>query len=335
VPGDHIYHTAARSLLCFFPVCILSIYTCLYLLSPLLAKHKQYTWFVLGFLGMAIVFLCINYFGAQLFLRLAYYYGKPETASFNLAFINTTHALIIGGISLGIQFSKNWYLRQKENILLARQKVVTELQLEKARIYPRFLHQSLDSLRKDLSKGSANASSLLLKISDLLSYILYDNNEKWVALEKELIMMQHLIDIEQSGRIKHLDLRISISGFTTGKYIVPMTLFQLLEHVFGALDEHRSSLSRLELDIQIRIQELCVTLAIVQQKNNGSGPDWSKVFYRTGQRLDAIYPGGCQLKLKKEGSTCTLLLQVALQYSGDVSSSISLSETTTALYETS
>jgi hypothetical protein len=334
VPGDHIYHTAARSLFCFFPACILSIYACLYILSPLLARHR-YAGFAMGFLGMALVFLVINLFAARLFFDLAHYFVKPRTAIFHLAFINTTHALIIGGISLGIQFTKKWYLRQKENAILARQKVITELQLRKARIYPRFLHQSLDSLRKDINDGSSTASALLLKISDLLSYILYDNNEKWVPLEKELLMMQHLLDIEEAGRIKHLDLRVAISGIAAGKYIVPMTLLQLLEHVFTALDEHKNKIPRLDINIQIRIQDMNVNLAIVGQKDMMAGPDWSKLFYRTGQRLDAIYPGGCQLRLKKERSKVTLLLQVALQHDQAVAHTLSSAPSQNLLYEIS
>jgi sensor histidine kinase YesM len=335
VPGRHIYHTALISLLCFFPVCILSVYTCLYILLPVLVRRKNYLQFLARFLGMAILFLCINYFAAGLFLEMAIHFPGKEKALMGLSFINTTHALIIGGLALGIKFAKNWYLRQKENSLLARRKIVTELQLEKARIYPRFLYQSLDNLRKDISTGSPDASTLLLKISDLLSYILYDNNEKWVPLEREVVMMQNLVDIEKSSRAKNFDIKVHISGDTLHKYIVPMTLFQLLENCFKALHDKKITSPQLELDIKIKMHELYVSLAIQGIRDPAHISHWHFVFQTTSQRLDALYPEGCQLKIKEEKNTFTVLLRVALKHKVQLDDSYFVNSTSRGVYENS
>ena len=252
VPGVDIYETAFFSLCCFFPVCILSVYICLYFLLPFFLQQKRYERFLFAFILMAIVFLAINNSMAGIFLIMAPSFPESSKVQMGLSFINTSHALIIGGLALGIKFAKNLYLQHKENSVLARQKIITELQLEKARIYPRFLYQSLDNLRAGINSGAPGASALLLKISDLLSYILYDNNEKWVLLEKELGMMQNLIDVEKSSRAKHLDIQVQISGNPDDKYIVPMTLFPLLENCFKALEDKKSNKPAISLDIKIK-----------------------------------------------------------------------------------
>jgi uncharacterized membrane protein (DUF485 family) len=333
VPGIDIYHTAFVSLCCFFPLCILSVYLCLYYFLPFFLKKKRYGRFVLAFTLMAGAVLAINYFMTGVFLRFATGFPQYNKARMGLSFINTSHALIIGGLALGIKFAKNLYLRQTENSVLARQKIITELHLEKARIYPRFLYQSLDNLRAGINSGSPDASSLLLKISDLLSYILYDNNEQWVLLEKELVMMQNLIDIEKSSRAKHLNIRAHISGNPADKYIVPMTLFPLLENCFNALDEKKINFSKINLDIKIRPGELYVNLGIADTLGHTNISGWRNIFQYTGQRLDALYPGGCRLKIKEEKQSLTVLLHVTLKNEAVNKSGNFVRETTESIYE--
>ncbi len=313
VPGTNIYQTAFFSLCCFFPVCILSVYVCLYFLLPFFLQQKRYEGFLLAFIGMATVFLVINYSMSRIFLTVTGFSDGLKD-QMGLSFINTSHALIIGGLALGIKFAKNLYLRHKENSILARQKIITELQLEKARIYPRFLYQSLDNLRAGINSGDPDASALLLKISDLLSYILYDNNEKWVLLEKELSMMQNLIDVEKSSRAKHLNIEVYISGNPDDKYIVPMTLFPLLENCFKTLEDQKIDKPQISLDIKIKTTDLYVNLIIKESKpGNNNISDWQQVFRNTNQRLDALYPEGCRLKIKKEKQSFIVLLQVVLK----------------------
>lgn len=285
---------------------------------------------------MAAVFVVINYSMSGIFLMVTDF-SEGSKAQMGLSFINTSHALIIGGLALGIKFAKNLYLQHKENSVLARQKIITELQLEKARIYPRFLYQSLDNLRAGINSGDPDASALLLKISDLLSYILYDNNEKWVLLEKELSMMQNLIDVEKLSRAKYLNIQVQISGNPDDKYIVPMTLFPLLENCFKALEDKKNNKPPISLDIKIKSSDLYVSLVMNESKTgniNISG--WRLIFRNTRQRLDALYPEGCRLKMKEEKQSFIVLLHVALKNNSEHRSTYSVAkEIKHGIYESS
>ena len=101
VPGTNIYQTAFFSLCCFFPVCILSVYVCLYFLLPFFLQRKKYKAFLLAFILMATVFLVINYSMSGIFLMRTGF-SEGFKAQMGLSFINTSHALIIGGLALGI-----------------------------------------------------------------------------------------------------------------------------------------------------------------------------------------------------------------------------------------
>ncbi len=335
VPGNSIYSTAFFSFCCFFPTCIFSTYACIYLFYPYFLQHKKYLLFFLGFIALSLFCLFINYHAAGLFLDLADDFGKPGNSfskRMNLSFINTSHALIIGGLGLGIKLAKNIYLRQKENSLLSRQKIITDLRLEKARIYPRLLNQSLENLRTGINTGSINASTQLLKVSELLSYILYDNEEKWVLLEKELDMIKHLIDIQQDGRQGQPQLHINLSGDPSGKLIVPMTLFPLMENFFKILDDKTTDIDSVSLDLYIKNKDLDLRLAISKTPDQLPVKQWIKVFSNTCQRLEALHPGGCRVKIVNEDKIFIVLLSVMIKSSEDGPGE--LNHSTRVTYET-
>ena len=78
-------------------------------------------------------------------------------------------------VALTIKLLKRWWLKQNENMRLEKEKIDVELQLLKAQIHPDFLFSSLDKIHDYALYNSAKASSLLLKLSDILSYMLCMN----------------------------------------------------------------------------------------------------------------------------------------------------------------
>ncbi len=315
VPGKSIYETAFYSFCCFFPACILSVYVCLYLLLPFFLHKKKYLLFFAGFLLLAATCYFINYHATGLFFRLATGFGKPGgsvAGQMNLGLVNTSHAVIIGGLALGIKFAKHIYLQQKENSMLARKKINTDLRLEKTRIYPRLLYQSLDHMRSGIVAGSNDASLQLLKVSELLSYILYDNDEKLVPLDKEITMVQHMIDIGRTGRSADIETKVTVSGDPSHKYIIPMTLFPLLENCFKLMGSRHQAPSGLQLDVSIRTNDLRVQLTLFDTVVAGTTAR-QQFLEATRMRLDPLYPCAYHLQTDQDGHDTVVVLFVEIK----------------------
>ena len=146
--------------------------------------------------------------------------------------VNKYHAIVDGmfvpfmlfGIAAGIKFSKKWYMQQRENEKLAKQKLATELQLLKTSIHPRFLFHSLHTVQHHIDNSSEQSPALILELSDLLSYILYEKDESWVELAKELEIIQHYINLEEKGLEDNLLFKTEFPENTEGKFIVPFLL---------------------------------------------------------------------------------------------------------------
>ncbi len=101
-------------------------------------------------------------------------------------------------------------------------KTTAEVLLLKSQIHPRFLFHSLNSIYDDMRNGSERSPGMLLNLSDLLSYILYESDEKLVPLEKELTLLQKYIDLEKVNWSDRLVINMETGVEEREKLIAPL-----------------------------------------------------------------------------------------------------------------
>lgn len=304
VPTSDMYFSAFLSLCLFFPAVVVATYLLLYIFLPQFLKKQLYIEFTASFLLLAFSCYIINYFTASIFVSIACNCKAssiPISQKLGLAFLNTLHALTIGVLALGIQFAKNWYLQQEESLRLANQKIWNELKLQKGSIYPGFLFQSLYNLHTKITKGSSRSSVLLIKLSDLLSYILYESNVEYAPLEKEIGMLINRLEIEKINRDGNLNFQLGISGNPANKDIVPMTLFPLVENFFMVTDCKKNVALKINLQIVIESKKLALRLAFNKLKIANLGlVDWPELLNSTRCRLKVLYPDDIELEMIQE-----------------------------------
>src|SRR6186997_2408551 len=159
---------SASHFLYFLPLYLLSAYLFIEVLLPKFLFKQRYTAFSFSFLILfAISFIAIYYAG-MFYLHNAT--GKPFSQIDFKA--NKYHAIVDGlfvpfmlfGITAGIKFSKKWFLQQRENEKLSRQKLTTELQLLKTSLHPRFLFHSLNTVQRYINYSPAQSSALILEL---------------------------------------------------------------------------------------------------------------------------------------------------------------------------
>lgn len=245
---------------CYLPFCILSVYSFLYILFPLFLEKRKYAAFVLAFTVLFALGVWLNYFQSVLFYKLA---GVSNLNFRKIAvqgYGNVCQAILISGFALGMKLAKTWYRQQKENLALAKQKTAKELQLLKARIHPDFLFRSLDSLYDKINSGSPAATTMILKLSDLLSYILYECDAPLVPLEKELTITEDFISIAKLNFGDRLKITSEINGDTKNKFIAPLILLSFLQNSFPPRDRDQKGYQKMNVDISIENNELIFIL---------------------------------------------------------------------------
>lgn len=233
------YYCALLSLICYVPVCVVSVYFFRsYLLN--LVKCRQY----LKALGVFILAYAagtlINYYTGYFFLENVRY-SIPVINSVNhrleFANYNTRWAMILGILILGFGMAKCWYLKSRENLTMLKINSIAEMRIQKSRIHPLWLFRALDKITKNLYLNSGTSTAMILNLSDLLSYSLYESDAELVSLEKELSELEHLVAVEQLDSHGLVKVQVDIEGITDNKFIAPMSVInRVVDHITSLPD---------------------------------------------------------------------------------------------------
>jgi LytS/YehU family sensor histidine kinase len=207
--------------------------------------------------------------------------------------------------------AKRWAKKQQEWFRAQQEKVTAQLELLKAQLHPHFLFNTLNNIYAFALEYSPKTPQMILRLSTLLSYMLYDCRTDEVLLEKEVEVMKNYIDLEKERYGDKLDISINIEGDIQGKYIAPLLILPFLENAF----KHGTSqqLEKSWMSIDIAVKDFFLNCKVVNSKNemvafseNGVGVNNVK------KRLELLYPGRHELNLADEGSFFVVSLLVEL-----------------------
>ena len=202
---------------------------------------------------------------------------------------------------------------QKENELLRRQKIDTELQLLKTQFQPDFLHDALQHIFFLIRKHSPQSPETVLKLSDLLSYILYENEKDKVPLEKEIQIIRTYLSLKKTFYPERLWVQIKQQGDMTDMNIAPLLLVSLVESCLENFMQGSRQQLNLNLTIKAENDELfflaeCKS-TFENESSNNNAPSWAK----PQKRLEMLYPGGHSFDLYSENGTTNILLVLEVE----------------------
>ena len=281
----------------WLPARILYCYPLMYWVIPnylLKSKYVQFAiliiiWFTAGWL--------LNYlFRANIFIPLQVALGfnnivmDPwQPGSFLLL---TTAA----GLTCIIVLFKYWFRKQQEWLQAEKEKVSAELQLLRAQVHPHFLFNTLNNIYSFSLENSPKTPGLILKLSSLLSYVLYDCRTDEVLLENEIAIMKNYIDLEKERYGNKIEISWGVKGDLSDKYISPLLLLPFIENAFkhGTSDQ----LEKPWLSVDMSVNQDSLKCKIANSKNeNVSSNKVGIGIENVKKRLALLYPENHELKL--------------------------------------
>ncbi len=221
--------------------------------------------------------------------------GAPllrQIFDFSVAMVMNMVALFAVFISV----FKYWALEQQKKLLLERERTSTELELLKAQLQPNFLLNTLNDLHTMVREKSDKAPDMLLRLSSLLNYVLYECKTPEVPVEKEARVIRDYIALEQKRYGDRLEVSLSFTGPTEGKMIAPMLFQPFVENAFN--HDLRSDVERVWMSIELSIKNEQLSFRVV---NSLSGDEREPGAEGIGvcnvrRRLELLYPGRFSLE---------------------------------------
>ena len=306
------------------PVKLIATYFILYLLLPEYFIKKR----ILAFTTLFILTLVF----AAVLHRLYYfcvvnpllYSYRPNLLSFQAPEVLKTVLGIYPVVALAafIKVGKHWYEKDKVSQKLEKEKMEAELKFLKAQIHPHFLFNTLNSLYALTLKKSDQASEVVLKLSYLLDYMLYEGNAPQVMLKKELDLITTYIELEKIRYGEDLQVSYRVSGDVAGKSISPLIILPFVENSFKHGVSQQLQDKWIEVDIKITDNKLL--LMVKNSKNREETTDDTLSYkegiglYNVKRRLELLYGKNQKLIVQNEKDSFHIRLSLILHESTKV-----------------
>ena len=154
-------------------------------------------------------------------------------------------------------YSQELKNRERE---LVKEKVETELNFLKTQINPHFLFNTLNNIYSLARKKSDETPEVVLKLSKLLRFVLYETEAKSIPLSKEIEFLKDYIDLQKIRFNKRLEIKFTHSIDELQTPILPLILIPLVENAFkhGASQSTQTSFVRINLNLKNSKLELRV-----------------------------------------------------------------------------
>ncbi len=292
-------------------VLIFIVYFNFYYLIPRLFPSKKFLYWAMLFASMALFSVVHGQYRVWLFTQ--YHIGTYENAGrlSYLLFANFLNAGRFVLISVLLKFTVDWFDQQKELTQAKVDRLQAELKYLKNQINPHFLFNTLNNLYSLSLKKSDKTPDLILRLSEMMAYMLYESNEEKVRLVKDIEHLDNFIELE---RIRSSEAKFSFEklGEIKDQMVAPFLLLPLVENVFkhGYNGGDAGSIARARLTIEKN--EL--TFEVVNSKGlEKNGREGGTGLENLRKRLNHIYAGKHSLKILDEATSFSASLKIQLQ----------------------
>src|SRR5688572_28669978 len=201
--------------LIYLPQHMILSYGIIYFILPLLIQKGKYAYAIatVGLLIVAVAFLspAISYF---IIVPIKESFGVAEKQ--NLIFYGLMAGLrgsmTVAGFAVAIKLVKMWYFKNVENERLEKEKLKAELEILKGQLNPHFMFNTLNSIYALALKKSDYTPEAILKLAQLMRYILTDCNATTIDLRREIDILNDYIALEKNRFGNRLDITVNIEG---------------------------------------------------------------------------------------------------------------------------
>jgi LytS/YehU family sensor histidine kinase len=306
---DMIFYLTSGTL----AACFYSIYY--KLLLPFLLFKKKYLYFIMSVLLFIIVY--------DVYLRLIDWsiYKLPfiqsdvralgkinmKLAPRQMFSLTLEHLVVLTALGILI---KNF--REEMDVRKLKEKhLQLELDYLKAHMRPHFFFNSLNNIYGLALEESKETAPTVVKLSELMRYIIYDCTEEKVPLEKEIAFLKNFIELEQIRHKKDIDISFIVQGKAGNKWIEPLLFIVLIENAF----KHgiKASGTGAWVSVALTIFDTEIILEITNSKprlqnNTPHGVGLENL----RKRLDLLYPQKHSLTIKNTDNSFEVYLNLQL-----------------------
>lgn len=279
---------------------LILIYLNVYILIPKLLTKSKIFFYIISLIVLAIFTFTIVLIVDQTF----YEYRITKNGKPVFSFVNLFHFILSFNIILAsttaIKIFQNW-LRTRENFYTMREmNFQNELSLLKNQISPHFLFNTLNNANILIEDDPKLASSLILSLSELLRYQIYDCSEESIILSSDIEFFENFLFIEASRR-DDFEYEILVTGEKHDILVPPLLFIPFIENAV----KHNNSYQKAFIKVHFHLEENILHFTCANSKISDESIVQTGGIGLTNikKRLDLLYPDKYQLVIDNKPSS--------------------------------
>ena len=301
-----------------FPIHLVLVYFNLFYLLPRFFPEKLGVYMFLLLLAISLAALArmlTTYYIISIDLWTDFNNQTLETIDFNHFIAMFVGEIYVVGFTMAIKMAMDYLGSLKKAQALEHKRLETELSFLKSQIQPHFFFNTLNNLYSLTLVKSDKAPETVLKLSELMSYVIYQGKDQSVSLYQEINQINNYLDLEILRYGERLKSSIEITGNLDEQYIPPLVLLPFIENSFkhGNTESNQFPIKIgifvCEKILTFRVENECKLPAFVDQKHKANEGIGLKNLKR---RLDLLFHDQYNLEIDENEKTYKTKLTIPL-----------------------
>ncbi len=191
-------------------------------------------------------------------------------------------------ISTIIKLTREWYQNEKLKQEMENTSLKSELSFLKSQVNPHFLFNTLNGIYALAIKKSDETPTAIVKLSELMRYMLYESEKDLVLLDDEIEYLRNFIELQKLRLPKNASIVFNTgSNVTKGITIEPMLFIAFVENAF----KHGQDIDGVEISVELKVNESELILDVVNSISNSASKDHTSGIglVNIRKRLDLLY----------------------------------------------
>lgn len=272
---------------------------------------KQYLKLVIAFLAVCFIYVGLRYALEEVLFFKWFGFHNYSEESRRLPYYITDNIYNVISFSFTAFFIKmieDFFKNEKEKNALLTEKLNAEQAFLKSQLNPHFLFNTLNNIYSLTLTASPKAPEAVLKLSELMRYMLYESNVEKINLETEVKYLKNFVELQKFRYSGQTYIDFQVAGDLHSQKIAPLLLIAFVENAFkhGEVSIENKPLSISLLLNQNNLNFTAQNFKKDQNKDEVGGVGLENV----RRRLDLIYPNQYSLDIEdtKETYFCELNL---------------------------
>jgi two-component system LytT family sensor kinase len=293
------------------PLKIATTYFIIYFVMPRYLLTRQYKQLLIILALLIVVTSLLFRFTIYKIIQPLYY---PDSEfhfwNFGKMLWGTFEIFAIAAIAVSIKLFKQKYASIEREQELQKEKLKAELSFLKAQINPHFLFNTLNNIYGLSLKNSPQTSDAILKLSELLQFMVHDGAAEKIKLADEIKTLKDYIELEKLRYGARLQIKLDCKVDNENEMIAPLLLIPFVENSF----KHGASQSRFNSSIEIQLTVLngLLNFKVSNSKEGDVESEGGIGLKNIRRQLELIYGKNHQLEILNKFDTFEVNLTIHL-----------------------